>query len=296
MMDKDQILAKWIAGELSDAELKKLVSEDEYSDYLKLRKGISLYEKTQAPLRKEIFENIKTMQKQQRKAKLFKMITAVAAAVLVLFSINYFISPKTFVVETAYGEQQQINLPDGSKVVLGAQSSLSYNKADWENNKIVKLEGNAYFEVKNAGKFTVNTANGKINVLGTKFTINSIDDYLNVKCFEGKVNVVAQQEIVLKPLESLQKIGNNIQKTSVDYQKPLWLSGESRFKSTPLKYVLKTIEKQYGISFIKENIDDNKLFTGSFNHHNLALTLKVVLGASNIKVVKKDAHTYVLKM
>ena len=295
-MDKDLILAKWIAGELSDEELKNLVSEEEHLDYLKLRKGISLYEKTQLPLRKDIFKNIKTKQKQQRKAKLYKIITGVAAAVLLLFSINYFISPKTFVVETAYGEQQEINLPDGSKVVLDAQSSLSYDKAGWENNRTIELEGNAYFEVKNTGNFTVNTRNGKVNVLGTKFTINTIDDYLNVKCFEGKVNVIFQQEIVLKSFESLQIIGNKIQKTNIDYKKPLWLSGESRFISTPLKYVLKTIEKQYGISFIKENIDDNKLFTGSFNHHNLPLTLKVVLGASNIKVVKKNVHTYVLKM
>jgi len=293
-MDKDQILAKWIAGEISDAELKTLVSREEYADFIKLRKGISLYEMTRKPLPENLYKNIQKARKSSKTFQMFKMIGAVAATILLLLGVNHFISPNMVSVSTAYGEQQEIILPDGSTVLLDAKSTLRYNKDKWSAKKEVNLDGNAYFSVKKGSDFTVSTQNGKIVALGTKFTVNSIDDYLNVKCFEGKIKVITDIESVLVPYETFQKIGKHTEKSVVKYHQPLWLSGEIRFRSTPLKYVLTAIEKQYGIHFIKKNIDDNKLFSGSFKHDNLALTLKVVLNASNIKVKKKDAHTYVL--
>jgi len=249
---------------------------------------------TQRPLSDSLFQSIKKQQKKNKIVQLFKTIGGVAAAILLLLGINYFMSPNIVTVATAYGEQQEIILPDGSTVLLDAKSTLTYDKSDWAENKEVKLNGNAYFKVQKSDHFTVSTKNGKIIALGTKFTVNSIDDYLNVKCFEGKIKVITNHENILMPFEVLQKIANNTQKSVIKYKNPSWLSGESKFQSTPLKYVLKTIENQYDIVFIKKNIDENKLFTGSFNHHNLDLTLKVVLKASGIKVKKKDAHTYVL--
>ncbi len=293
-MDKDQILAKWIAGELSDTELKNMVSAEEYIDYLKLRKGISLYEMTQKPLSNNTFKNIEKATKRTKFIKIYQTIAGVAAVLLILLSLNHFFSPTIIETTTAYGEQQEITLPDGSTIQLDAQSTLTYQKDNWDKNRAVQLTGNAYFDIQKGSTFTVKTQNGQVTVLGTKFTVNSFDDYFNVKCFEGKVKVITDSESVLMPLETIQKIGHNTQKLTINYHQPLWLKGESRFKSTPLKYVLTAIENQYGIHFIKQNIDENMLFTGSFNHHNLDLTLKVVLKASNIKIKKKNAHTYVL--
>ena len=293
-MDKDQILARWIAEELSDTELKTLVSKEEYVDFIKLREGISLYEMTQKPLSSDLYKNIEKAQKKSKLINLYRTVVAVAAAIVLLLSVNYFMSPKNFEATTAYGEYQKITLPDGSIVHLGAKSELSYNKSEWKKHRNIQLQGKAYFEVKKGGSFNVTTPNGQIKVVGTKFSVNSFADYFNVKCFEGKVKVITNKEMVLKPYEVFQKTGNFNQQSVIKYNKPLWLSGESRFQSTPLKYVLIAIEKQYGIHFIKKNINDNKLFTGSFRHDNLDLTLKIVLNASNIKIKKKDVHTYVL--
>ena len=76
-------------------------------------------------------------------------IGAVAAAVLILigsFSFFNFFSPKP-VIETQYGHLSQKELPDGSKVMLNANTTVTLSK-DWKEGKDreVWLKGEAFFE------------------------------------------------------------------------------------------------------------------------------------------------------
>ena len=297
-MEKDSILAKWMEGTLSNEALKKLVSKEEYAEFIKLKKGIQLYEMTQQPLRADAYGKIKKeVQAKQKRFKIhnvYKMVGAAAAVILLVFGLNKYLSPNTFVVETAIGEQKEILLPDGTEVQLDANTTLQYNKDTWKKHRQIQLEGNAYFKVKKGATFTVNTKNGQVVVLGTKFSVSTMLDYLAVQCFEGKVQVLTDNHFVLKPQQMVQIIGNRIAKQKNNNDKPQWLKGTSRFKATPLKYVIKTIENQYNVHFVNKGIDESMLFTGSFTHHNLPLTLRVVFEASNIKLRQKGKNTYVL--
>ena len=84
-----------------------------------------------------------------------------AAAVLILligFSGLFFLHSGTwgekerYEFRVAYGGQGTIILSDGTKVWLNAGSTLTYDD-DFSNNRLVYLDGEAYFEVtKHKGK------------------------------------------------------------------------------------------------------------------------------------------------
>jgi len=86
---------------------------------------------------------------------------------------------KTF--KTISGERKKITLPDGSTVLLNAQSSLSIGKEFNETCREVVLKGEAYFDViHNKNKpFKVHTEEFNINVLGTAFNVKAYPDEIS---------------------------------------------------------------------------------------------------------------------
>ena len=297
-MDKESLLARWMADEITDAEFRKHISQADFLAYKKLKLATELYAQSQEDLSPDLFDKIqgRIEQKQsKRRYILYRSVAAVAAVLLLFAGVNKFLSPSTFVVETGIAQTKRVDLPDETVVVLSPGSVLKYKK-DWkENNREVYLEGTAYFEVTKAGDFQVKTPNGSVKVLGTKFNVVSMDDWLKVECFEGKVLVTnPYKTLELKPNTSYNMIGNQVRIDIVKEDKPAWLSGESRFKSVPLKYVLQEIQNHYAVKFINQGVDENVLFTGSFVHNDLDLSLKLVLKALQINYKKKDKNTIVM--
>jgi ferric-dicitrate binding protein FerR (iron transport regulator) len=64
---------------------------------------------------------------------------------------------------------------------------------------------------------------------------------------------------------------------------PSWVNKESSFRSIPLKYVLDEFERQHNIKVQTQNIDLNKLFTGTFSNTNTDLALQSISVPSQIK-------------
>ena len=83
--------------------------------------------------------------------------------------------------KTKSGERKKITLPDGSTVLLNAQSSLSIGKEFNETCREVVLKGEAYFDViHNKNKpFKVRTEEFNINVLGTAFNVKAYPDEIS---------------------------------------------------------------------------------------------------------------------
>lgn len=104
-------------------------------------------------------------------------------------------------LRTPRGGQFQVTLPDGTKVWLNAASTLKYPTAFTGTNRLVELNGEAYFEVAaNISKpFRVNvlTHTGgspdsmQVAVLGTHFNIMAYEDEQQVRTtlLEGAVRV-----------------------------------------------------------------------------------------------------------
>lgn len=298
--ENESFLATWLAGDISDEELKNLVSEEDFNAYKKIKKGLLVLDALEQPITGS-FAKIqhKIVQKKKRKQKRQSLGwgISIAASLLVLFGLFSTFSNSEIKMTTANAEQKTFFLLDGSEVVLNAKSEISYLKEEWDSNRVVNLTGEAFFKVKKGSTFTVKTANGDVMVLGTQFNVNTTNDYFQVTCFEGKVKVINNQnDYILNPMNSFRKInGNSIEEFTMNNLSPTWINGESNFKSVPLKYVISALEKQYNIEIDANNINGSKIFTGSFSHNDLEVALASVFKTMNINYKKKEKGIYRLE-
>lgn len=298
-IDKDTFLAQWLEGERSDMELKNLVSDDDFNAYKKLKKGIEVAEQLDAPINLSYDKIQKRISTKQLKIRsLYKTWTiGIAASLILLFGLFSLFGNDNVIIETGFGENKTIALLDGSEVILNSKSKITYNKSDWTTNRELTLEGEAYFKVQKGNTFTVKTANGSVSVLGTQFNVNSTSDFFDVVCYEGKVSVKTNaSEHLLLPTNSVRKINGFPSENSVTQLiQPTWITGESTFKSVPIKYVISALEEQYNITFNTESIDGSVLFSGSFPHNNLNVALKTVFETMDIKFSEKEKRNIKLR-
>lgn len=295
--NSETYLAKWLDGELTDQQLQDLVSVDDYAAYLKLRKGLSIHEQLNAPI-DATFKNIQSrISKKQTKVKPLyaSWYLGVAASIVLIFGIFTFL-PSDIIVETGYGESKTVTLLDGSEVILNAKSKLSYDEGNWDKERKLSLEGEAYFKVAKGKTFSVETEHGTVSVLGTQFNVIADEGYFNVVCYEGKVAVkTSETKNILLPGDGIKNNNNSFDLTKTTDKMPSWIFGESTFRSVPLRQVIRALEDQYQIGFDTEGIDDSEIFTGSFPHDSLNIALKTVFETLNITYNEKEKRNIKLR-
>ncbi len=91
---------------------------------------------------------------------------------------------------TAVAETRDVGLPDGSRVVLGADSALSEHFSDGERG-IALLGGEAWFDVAHDAErpFVVTAGDMRVTVTGTSFDVAMTSHTLSVALAEGGVSV-----------------------------------------------------------------------------------------------------------
>lgn len=224
---------------------------------------------------------------------------AVAASIVVLFSVGSFLRIYRVKIETNAGQHLVAELPDHSKVNLNAQSSISYHPLWWRVNRMVKLEGEGFFEVEKGRKFTVSSAKGITQVVGTSFNIFAREDIYKVTCVTGIVKVKSRSgfEAILKPNSSAEIQSNG--KISVLYNietfpEISWKKNIFLFTASPVLRVFKEIERQYGV-IIETKFDDSSLYTGNFTKdQNVEEILKYVCPALGLKYIRKSSGQYLI--
>jgi transmembrane sensor len=204
-------------------------------------------------------------------------------------------------LSTPTGGQYNIVLADGTKVFLNAVSSIKYPTQFNGNQRMVELEGEAYFEVaKNKNKpFIVKSSNQAIEVLGTHFNVHAYNNESVVKTtlLEGSVAVTYKnQKAILKPGQQ-SNVSNNSNKIAireVDTEAAIaWKNGRFKFDNADLKTVMKQLERWYGINVeYRGDVSDVRFNGGTFRNKNLSEVLKV-LELSNIKF-KVEGKTIVV--
>lgn len=161
-------------------------------------------------------------------------------------------------VATPRGGQFRITLPDGTKAWLNAASTLSYPLHFSAKERRVKMTGEVYFEVEKAFDkdkkripFIVESINQEVQVLGTKFNINSYpdEDKIRTSLVEGSVRVHGKngESVLLKPGQlALNK--QTIQVKQADLKSELaWTKGDFIFQGSQLSDVLRQIARWYDI-------------------------------------------------
>ena len=114
---------------------------------------------------------------------------------------------RTVSLRTDYAQTRTVGLPDGSRVVLNANSTLRYGKG-WEADapREVWLEGEAFSDVThkaNRQPFVVHTGEVQVEVLGTTFNGWGRDERAKIVLCTGKIRLRTpdQPQVELRPGE-----------------------------------------------------------------------------------------------
>ncbi|MCT4601869.1 MAG: FecR domain-containing protein [Marinifilum sp.] len=292
--ENNNFLARWVDGTLSGEEKKAFENSKNFHDFQAILKGCE-HLKVPDYNKDEMFVRL-LERKEKAKTKTRKLVSAwtfsAAASVALIISFIFLFNQKTKHA-TDYGQQLAFKLPDQSEVILNAKSKLNYEKKNWENNRTVQLEGEAFFKVNKGSTFTVKTKNGSVTVLGTQFTTNASASVFEVVCYEGKVRVNQQEKnkIITKG-EAVRSIDNQLEKWNLTRSEPAWLKGESGFSNAPLEQVIKALENQYNIKIQYDNaLIASRRYTGTFTHSNMEIALKLVFDTLKIKYNFVDDRT-----
>lgn len=164
---------------------------------------------------------------------------------------------------TPKGGQYKLVLSDGTKVWLNAASSITYPVVFKQGDRVVKISGEAYFEVaKNKDKkFVVQSDGISTEVLGTHFNINTYSDETSksVTLLEGLVRVKKNgNQLLLNPgqqaiIENNSIIFNRYADTASVMG---WKNGIFQFNRTPLKAAMRQLARWYDITVIYKSEPD----------------------------------------
>lgn len=203
--------------------------------------------------------------------KWFLMAASLAAVIAASFYVFGDSKPSSTTIQTTYGETRSMRLPDGSEVILNANSSINYlDKWTVGEDRNVTLKGEAYFIVNEQSttthrdRFIVHTPELDVEVLGTRFNVNTYRPKTQVVLQKGSVQIVTtvnkeEKKYHLVPNQSAvfdkQNDVVNISKVNTEALVS-WKDKRFVFDRTPLSDVAIMLENTYGIKVI---IDDKEL-------------------------------------
>lgn len=256
---KSQLLDQW-----DNYDSKLVLSEDKAQNILRNIKVSTTQTKRSYP-------------KPMRRILQLRTIAAIAASVLLLFSLGIFLQKsnsstiKNIVAKASTVPPQKqtsftrnVTLPDGSTVVLHAGSTINYPSKFTAKTREIALVGEAYFDIKHDSKrpFIIHTGKVRTTVLGTAFDIKAWPEQKSiiVSVMRGKVRVENENK-VLAVLTINQQISYNLQNAAAKHQKvnteeivTNWAKQDLNFDGATLEAIAQTLSKRYG-----KNININNL-------------------------------------
>lgn len=213
-------------------------------------------------------------------------------------------------VIVANGSKSTIQLPDSSIVHLNSGSTLIYPSGFTGSDRIVTLEGEAYFEVKKDHRhpFYVRTSEITVKVLGTKFNVRAYPDEKTIETtlVSGAVDIIEKgkkeseaislkpnQKAVCKryyPLEYLQtntplpvnhkkeiKLPVVIQKEVKTDIYTAWTNNVLVINNEPFNEIVRKLERWYDVEI---TLDAKSLlysrFSGKFDRESIQEVLDVL--------------------
>lgn len=219
--------------------------------------------------------------------KLLLKFSKIAAIFFLFAGSIYFIypkpEPKAAVVaknidwetkEISKGAKSSMTLPDGTTVILNADSKIKFPKSFSGATREIYLSGEAFFDVSHDSTkpFIIHTDKMNIKVLGTQFNVRSypLDSSYETTLIHGSVEVTLNDRpadrIILKPREKL-IVSNSRQGKAAASE--ISLPVHSELLVTNLHYISKTDSNVVETSWV-----DNKLVFLDESFANLAMDME----------------------
>lgn len=291
--EKNNLLAKWLEGSLSSEQEEALRAQ---YDLDSLKKSVDHISKLSNPPynpESEWNQLSKKLTNPENRDSRFsigrrRLWIGMSIAAMIVLVVGSFFWLRMSPYVTISGLDKQVVehiLPDQSKITLSGIGSIKYNKKAWQANRIIELDGDAFFDVTSGNSFVVKAAYGEIEVLGTMFSIITDVDKNIVKCFEGRVQVTNPKEtkIILEAGEGvLVNARNDLQAINTVLVTAPWMTNETKFNETDIHTVGQALEEVFAYEVIlADNIKQN--YSGVIIHNDLKSTLKLICDPLGLK-------------
>lgn len=181
-------------------------------------------------------------------------------------------------IKVARGQEYNMQLADGTRVWLNADSELKFPVEFVGNNRKVYLKGEAYFDVaKNKNKqFIVNAHGQDVKVYGTEFNVNAYDESLvKTVLVEGSVSVTmesygVEEEMLPGELFMANCKNGSTSKQKVDvYPYIAWKDGNFIFRNERLEDIMQRLERWYQIKvFFADHEAKEQLLVGDMKRYD----------------------------
>lgn len=255
------------------------------------------------PNKADVWKNIQ--QEIHRKAKQIPLYTrsllirvaGIAAAIALIggFSLSYLFnggdnwvaSHFENVVIAPSGQKSQLLLPDGTEVWLNSGSRLSYSYEFNTHDRVVNLEGEAFFDVKKDQQhpFVVKTGTVDVKVHGTSFNVQAYTDEedIRVALLHGKVSLLsaASQGLLtyLSPGQEATVSKNSLSCQVVPCNAELessWHQNILKFDGVSASEVWKKLERWYGVRVILLNANPSNTYWFTVKTESLTELLEMI--------------------
>ena len=189
----------------------------------------------------------------------------VAAMLVLTVGLGWFVknqfAEQTFAVAQVFeipkGDMQTVTLPDGSMVYLNSDTKLSVYESFNAENRLLDLEGEAYFEVSENKKlpFIIRTGEVTTEVTGTAFNLKSYgsDGQIQLTVTEGSVDFKTNRQavsVVANVAATYDKTDKKISKAEFDTEKALgWREGRLVIENMTMAEGLAALERRFDVEF-----------------------------------------------
>jgi ferric-dicitrate binding protein FerR (iron transport regulator) len=278
-MNTDQII-KLFTDELSAREREEVLnwvheSKGNKKEFIKLKNAWSL-SATDSGIKSQQIENawqtfkIKIRKNRNRGTSRLPVYFKYAAMFIIAFGAGLIaeklisltdtvqeVPENMAVIQAPPGQGAQVTLPDGSNVYLNSGTQISYSNNFLQDNRIVSVIGEAFFEVSKDRQhpFIIKTDKLDLIVHGTSFNVEAYDPLLmNVTLVEGSLGLNSKNGKELVRLQPGEKANYDSERKKVSIEKvdtelyTSWRKGIITFRNVALCDIIGKIERWYNVN------------------------------------------------
>ncbi len=269
-----------LENRMSDSEKAEHFGDNpKFLTILEQTKSLNVPEpKTETEAWAELSAKLNQTQNRIKPTRAMYVSMAAAASVALFIGLFFMFGNSETKFTAQLGEHKTVYLPDSSIVVMNAETEISFDSDSWDENREVKLSGEAFFKVKKGSRFAVVTPNGTVEVLGTSFNTFARGTDLNVACRTGKVKVSNKTDNqIITPGESVKTSGEKLVKSTFDNSTESdWRSGTFSYESADLQSVFDEMERQFKVKVSLPKDAKLRKYSGNFDTKNINEALQNV--------------------
>lgn len=269
-MESTDIL-KYLEGRSSEAEKRKLVKwldaspnhVKEFEDIRFIFEMTKVYDSEFKELLTDSNNKFPKMPRIDRFPRLVRCLAGVAAAVALFFGAGYLahlrtvdtISSQFTSLDVPAGQRLDITLADGSRVWLNSGAHLEYPAVFGRRERMVKLTGEAMFEVEHDEDhpFIVRTFASDVEVLGTRFNVTADEDSqrFSTILLEGALRLTDRSTragVILSSGDEAHWTNGRFAVSKVrDFDAVCWTEGLISVKDLSFEELMRKFEKAYNV-------------------------------------------------